>query len=77
MLENDLKCCRKDNGFLTQRGHPQRVSTSWGREGVSNNGGKNGQKEGGCSDVCGHPFPCGFWKREEGIKSQFTVIFLC
>ena len=40
---------------------------SLGRKGVINNVDNSGQGQGGGSAVCGHPFRCGFWKREEGI----------
>ena len=44
-----------------------RMFASWGRERASNNAEKNGQGEGGSLAVCGLPFHCGLWKREEGI----------
>ena len=38
--------------------------------GVSRNADKSGQGEGGGLAESGHPFQCGFWKREKG---QFKV----
>ena len=38
-----------------------------GKEGFSNNGEKSGHGEGRGLAGSGHPFQCGFLKREEGI----------
>ena len=43
------------------------MSIPWGKEWVSNNGAKSGQREGGGWAVSGHPFKCGLCKREEEI----------
>ena len=49
------------------RGHPKRMCTPWGREGVSNNAEKSGQGEGGGLVVSGHTFQRSSCTREEGI----------
>ena len=38
-----------------------------GEGGASKNSDKSREGEGGGLAICGHPFQCCFWKREEGI----------
>ena len=47
-------------------GHLIKDFCTLGREGANNDTGKSGQGEGRDLAVCGHPFQCGLWKREEG-----------
>ena len=44
------------------RGQPYRISTPWGREGITNNADKSGQGEEGGLAVSGHHFLCGLCK---------------
>ena len=43
-------------------------SAIWGRDEVSSNGDKSGQRERGALAVSGHPLQCGLCKRKDGIS---------
>ena len=59
------------------RGHPQRMSTPWGKEEICNNADKSGQGEGGGVAVSGHPMSVVTVREKTAFKDHCIIIFLC